>query len=322
MMTINNDILNALKDSNNVAICCHIKPDADCLGSASALKSALIQMGKTADIFCDSVVSDNFSFISHIKDINPVVGVYDLVVAVDCADASRVGRYISLFKENENSLSIDHHMFGAEQYTKYALVEDLSSTALILYYLFKQLEVEFTEEIATALYAGMSSDTGGFLHSNTTAELHTVVGEVMQYIPDVTDINYYLFKKRSKGQIELLKTMLNNLKFICDDKVAISYLTSKDFERTNTLDSETYGLVDVCANIENIEIGILISEKSKNLYSCSLRGRNRNVSVIAAHFGGGGHKFASGCNIFGGYKTIIEKIEKVIQDNYDRICEC
>ena len=38
-----------------------------------------------------------------VKEINPIVGTYDLVVAVDCADASRVGRYISLFKENENS---------------------------------------------------------------------------------------------------------------------------------------------------------------------------------------------------------------------------
>jgi len=322
MMTINNDILNVLKESNNVAICCHIKPDADCLGSASALKSALIQMGKTADIFCDSVVSDNFSFLPHIKDVNPVMGVYDLVVAVDCADASRVGRYISLFKENENSISIDHHMFGAEKYSKYSLVEDLSSTALILYYLFKQMEIEITEDIAVALYAGMASDTGGFLHSNTTAELHTVVGEVMQVILDVTEINYYLFKKRTKGQMELLKTMLNNLKFICDNKVAISYLTSRDFERTGTLDSETYGLVDFCTNIEGVEIGILISEKSKNLYSCSLRGRNRNVSIIASHFGGGGHKFASGCNIFGGYKSIIDKLEKVIKDNYDRICEC
>ena len=75
-------------------------------------------------------------------------------------------------------------------------------------------------------------------------------------------------------------------------------------------------------NIENIEIGILISEKSPNLYSVSLRGRDRNVSIIAEAFGGGGHKLASGCNIFGTHSTVIDKLEKVINDNYDRICKC
>ena len=62
--------------------------------------------------------------------------------------------------------------------------------------------------------------------------------------------------------------------------------------------------------------------KSPNLYSVSFRGKHRNVSIIAEAFGGGGHKLASGCNIFGTHNTIIEKIEKVIIDNYDRICEC
>ena len=321
-MIVNNEILEVVKNSNNVAICCHIRPDADCLGSASALKSALLKLNKSVDIFCDSEISENYLFLPHISDINPHVKDYDLIIAVDCADISRTGSYNTLFNHS-NTLSIDHHLFGCrDNFTKYLIKEDFSSTAEILFHILSQLNIEIDTDIATGLYAGMASDTGGFMHSNTTAELHSVVGQIMGKIPNVVDINYFLFKKRTIGQMELMKTALNNLKYICDGKVAVTYLTDKDFKRTNTINSETFGLVDMCVNIENIEIGILISEKSPNLYSVSLRGRDRNVSIIAEAFGGGGHKLASGCNIFGTHSTVIDKLEKVINDNYDRICKC
>ena len=322
-MTINNEIKEILFNSHNVAIFCHIRPDADCLGSASALKCALLKLGKNVDIFCDSEISENYLFIPYIDKINPELKTYDLLVAVDCADLPRTGKYSELFTKHNNTLSIDHHLFGVRNdFTTLTVKEDMSSTAEILYHIFRQMNVEIDTDIAIGLYAGMASDTGGFMHSNTTAELHTAVGEIMHLIPNIVDINYYLFKKRTVGQIQLMKTALNNLRFICDGKVAITYLTDRDFRKSNTINSETFGLVDICNNIENVEIGILISEKSPNLYSVSLRGRNRNVSLIAEKFGGGGHMLASGCNIFGTHNTVIDKLEKVIVENYDRICEC
>ena len=322
-MTFNNEIIDIINKSKVVAICSHVKPDADCLGSASALKSALLKLDKEVDIFCDGEINDNFMFIPHMKDVNPSLKPYDLVIAVDCADISRVGHYCELFENHDNTLSIDHHFFGnSDQFTKYLVKYDCSSTAEILFHFINRLEVEIDADIATGLYAGMVSDTGGFMHANTTAELHTVVGQIMHLIPNVNDINYYLCKRRTMGQMELMKIALNNMKFIYNEKVAITYLTLKDFHKTNTLNNETFGIVDTCVNIDTIEMGILISEKSPSLYSVSFRGKNRNVALIAEAFGGGGHKLAAGCNIFGTHATVIEKIEKVIKDNYDRICQC
>jgi len=322
-MTFSKDVINIIKQSNNVAICCHIKPDADCLGSASALKSTLLKMGKqNIDIFVDDIVSENYSFLPHIKEINPKMKKYDTIIAVDCGDATRLGKYVSLFEKHDSTISIDHHLITEERFSKYLENGGLSSAAETLYYLIKQLDIVLDSDICTGLYAGMASDTGGFMHANTTPQLHIIVGEVMKYIDNVVDVNYYLFKKRTIGQLGLLKAALNNLTFICDNKVAITYLTSKDFEKHNSSNNETFGIVDHCVNIDTVDIGILISEKSPNLYTCSFRGRNKNVGVIAEYFGGGGHALASGCNIFGGYKAVISKIEKAIIDNYDRICKC
>ena len=141
-MIVNNEILEVVKNSNNVAICCHIRPDADCLGSASALKSALLKLNKSVDIFCDSEISENYLFLPHISDINPHVKDYDLIIAVDCADISRTGSYNTLFNHS-NTLSIDHHLFGCrDNFTKYLIKEDFSSTAEILFHILSQLNIE------------------------------------------------------------------------------------------------------------------------------------------------------------------------------------
>lgn len=322
-MNFSNEVVNLIKNAKNVAIVTHVRPDADCLGSASALKGALLSLGKTADIYCDSEISQNFLVIPFIDKVNlPDNTNYDTVIAVDCGDENRVGSYLSLFKLCHNTLCIDHHIGATPdegKFTNLLVKEPTASTAEILYYLFLQMGIKLNEQICIGLYSGILTDTGGFLHSNTTPDTHIVAGEILKHITNMTDINYNLLKKRTVGQINILKIALKNLRYICNGKVAITYLTERDFKENGLLNSENYGIVDTCVNIDTVDIGILISEKSKNLYAVSLRGKDKDVSIIARIFGGGGHKPASGCNIFGSYNAVISKLEKAINDNYDRL---
>lgn len=324
-MNFSNEVVNLINNAKNVAIVTHVRPDADCLGSASALKGALISLGKTADIYCDSDISKNFLVIPFINKVNvPDNTNYDTIIAVDCGDANRVGCYISLFETHHNTLCIDHHMGESiedSKFTNLLVKEPTASTAEILFYLFNQMGIRLNEQIAIGLYSGILTDTGGFLHSNTTADTHIVAGEILKHLSNttMTDVNYNLLKKRTVGQINILKVALKNLRYICNGKVAITYLTERDFKENGLINSENYGIVDTCVNIDTVDIGILISEKSKNLYAVSLRGKDKDVSLIARIFGGGGHKLASGCNIFGSYNAVISKLEKAINDNYDRL---
>lgn len=322
-MIFEKNVLNLIHNSSVVAIVTHVRPDADCLGSASALKGALLQLGKKADIFCDGEISENYLVLPYIDKINqPEFSDYDTIIAVDCGDINRTGKYADLFKTHENTLLIDHHMpedWRKDIFTKYTVKENVSSTAEILFHLFKELGVEFNPNNCIGLYAGILTDTGGFLHSNTSPETHVVVGEILKHVPNMIQLNYVLIQKRTVGQLNVFKTALNNLRYICGGKVAITYLTERDFKQNHILNSENYGIVDMCVNIDTVDIGILISEKSPNLYACSLRGKDKDVSLIAKHFGGGGHRLASGCNIFGSYRAVIGKLEKVINDNYDRL---
>ena len=118
------------------------------------------------------------------------------------------------------------------------------------------------------------------------------------------------------GQIALQRIALKNLKFFADNKIALIYLKESDFKECD-IDSthSSFGLVDICINIEKVEIGILISEIKQNLYACSIRGKgNVVVSEIAKKFGGGGHTNAAGCNVFGTTQSAINKLVRACKN--------
>lgn len=319
-MRFDNKIISNLKNAKKVAIFTHKRPDADCLGSASALKQVLAKLGAKCDIFCDGIINDNYLFMKHIDEVNnSTLNSYDLGVAVDCSDLNRLGKYSSLFSTIDETMKIDHHK-TAEDFAKLNHVEIVGSTCEILYDLIKELGVEFDLDIAASLYAGVASDTGCFMHDSTTANTHFVAGELLKYGFDLDKVNYLLFKRKTIGQVNLLSRALSHMRFLCGNKVAITYLTRKDFQEFGCANTETFGIVNTCVDIDIVDIGVLVSEDKPGLYACSFRGKGKvDVSKICEEFGGGGHVRAAGCNIFGTYKTVISKIEKVIDEYYARI---
>lgn len=309
-MKTNNDIVNALKNSKRVAIFIHTNPDGDCLGSASALKQALVSLNKEVDIFSDSPIPDNYMFIKYMDEVRHDENVegFDLHVSVDCPDAKRSGKYSIYFNKIDNTVSIDHHK-SRECFAKLShVVEDCSSAALLIYYYVKEL-TDLNVDIATALYAGISSDTGCFMHSNTSSEEHRVAAELIDYGFNLDMVNQYLFKYTTLAKFDLTKRAYTGAEFFANGKVGLFKLVAKDIIETGADLSDTTGLVNLITNVNGCEVGIMLYEKENGLFRCSLRSSGRvDVSVIAEQFGGGGHMYAAGCNIFGCLKTAKAKI--------------
>ena len=308
-MEINKTIIETLKNSERVAIFVHINPDGDCLGSASALKQALVSLNKTVDIYSDSIIPENYFFIKHIDEVkyDDSVSGYDLLVAVDSSDAKRLGKFGKYFGSHENTVCLDHHKTN-ENYAKINHVELVSSAALVIYYYVKELTT-LTPEMAEALYAGISSDTGCFMHSNTTSEEHEVCAKLIEYGFDLTRANDMLFKFTPLSKFELTKRAYMNAEFFADGKIGMFKFTKKDLADTGADINDTTGLVNQITNVNGCEIGIMMYEQENGLFRCSFRSSGRvDVSIIATQFGGGGHLFASGCNVFGCLNTAKKKI--------------
>lgn len=316
-MKINSDIIDTIKKSKCIALFCHTKPDGDALGSSYAMKYVLEKIGKECDIYCESKIPEHYCYISNykcIKQTNDKNKKYDLAIALDCSDKKRMGECAKLFDKIPFSIKIDHHKTN-EQFANLNQVEIVSSTCEVLYYVINQLGVELDDNIATCLYIGLASDTGCFMHDNTTSNTHEIASKLLEYNIDINKIHYYEFKRRTRAQLELLHICLGNLSFVLDDKVAFMHLKLTDFEKTGAEQSDTLGFVNYISNVDTTKVAVMLSEEKPNLFAVSFRTNGTvDVSKIAEIFGGGGHKMAAGAKIFGGITTVKKKITDVCKD--------
>jgi len=309
-------ILSHIKSNSTVAIIAHVRPDGDTFGSAFCIRELCRAQGATGYILCDGMeMPDHYSFINNYKSINtaPKDVKYDLCIAVDCADPPRMGIYKSLI-ETLPTINIDHHKTNPKYGTVDYIVPEASSTCEIVFDLLKDAGVEITKTMAEYLYIGLSTDTGNFCHSNTTAKVHRIVAELIDRGVYPTPINTALYKSNTLNNTKLRARAINNLVLFEDGKIAFTGVQIHDLKECGCKLNDTEGLIDIPNNLKGVEAAICIAEQKQNVYKVSFRSRdNIDVSLAAGVFGGGGHARAAGCMTMGKFETVMENVVKAVK---------
>ena len=302
------ELSSKLKQEKSVALFCHIRPDGDTLGSALALSSALKNLGIRAQVFCDDVVPSRFFFLDAVKTIKRELdGEYSALVAIDCADSTRLGNFYDAFVKHKNTYSIDHHVSNT-RYAKVNYVFDNSSNCENVLSLIEELGVDIDKETATLLVMGIMTDTGNFKHKNVSVNTMHSAGKMVEKGADVNSVHYHMFTKQSKERAKLFGQTMSKLRYFLDDRFAVATVRLNDLKDANALPEETEGFIDFVMGIETVEVGACIMELEKNKFKISFRSKGADVNAVAGTFGGGGHILASGCQISGEYEEVIDKI--------------
>lgn len=284
--------------ATNIAIFTHQKTDADALGSSIAMKLFLEKLGKNVNIFVQKPIHKNYNFLGVSKHINQNNGKkFDLAISLDCPEISRFGIYQKKFLTIKNSIAFDHHKYFKNFADLNYCDETCSSTCLVLYRFFVSQKVEIDKEIAMRLYSGIATDTGRFLYSNLNKEVFDAVGNLYTTNFDFLKVNFNLFQRQSKNEVELFKRGINNIKFFENDQIAMVKLEKQDFLETGTKAMDTFRIIDFMLNVETTKIVCLLTYDAENEYIVSIRTRDKSAMNIAKEFGGGGHERASGCKI-------------------------
>lgn len=307
--------IDAIKKANDILIVCHIRPDGDCLGSGFALTRIAEKMGKRVDFVCDSPFPPAYSFIKDRDKFNDIkCERYDLAIAVDCADSARMGAFGELFRKCSETINIDHHKtndgFGKSNF----VVPDLSSTCELLYSLIKDYGVIGADE-ATDLYLGLSTDTGNFMHSNTTPDTLRTASELLALGADLGAIVNGFYRNNTKNKLALVARAVGSMRYFDDDKVVVMTVTQRDLKETGCVLSDTEGLIDYGMSVGSVKVAVCMTEQRERSYKVSLRSKGADVSLVAGAFGGGGHKQASGCVANGYYEDVVEKIVRLSSGN-------
>ena len=292
-------IARLIEENNDFTLIMHVSPDGDSIGSACALRLALMAMGKRVQAVCDGDVPRIYRFLEGAEDIiKPnAARVTSAAIAVDCADEGRMGAADEIFAQAKHTANIEHAAAAAEVVKK----------------LIEQLDADFGANIATCLFCGLVTDTGNFAYSNTTPDTLFAAGELLQRGADNALINRAVYRSAPVSKRRMLGLGLIKAEYLHGGKVAVCKLTRADFERFNARDEDCEGIIDNLRDVENVEIAMLMREKEPNVYKVSMRAKEyANVCAVAERYGGGGHRLAAGCTVRGELDALAAELTEAL----------
>ncbi|GAC1313989.1 MAG: bifunctional oligoribonuclease/PAP phosphatase NrnA [Vulcanimicrobiaceae bacterium] len=280
----------------------HVKPDGDTLGAGLALGLALRAMGKRVAYFQQDPVPRNLRFLPDAdrvaRELPPDLPADALWVFCDMSDTSRAGEYLPEI-ERANVLDIDHHLgnthFGAFNY----VLSDECSTGTCVLRLLEAMDAPITPEIATNLLTTIMTDTGGFMHSNTTAEVLRISAKLTDLGADKVEITEKIFANKRFAAIRIVGAALADARLEMDGKYCWSLVDQAMLERTGADGEDTEEIIQHLRSVEGVDVAALFKAYDGDV-RVSLRGNGRvNVQEVAGRLGGGGHHRASGLTFVG-----------------------
>lgn len=278
---------------NSFLILTHASPDGDTLGSAFALKRALMKIGKQSQVVCNDEIPQKYSFLWD-GITNESID-FEAVIAVDIADRKLLGSKYGDMYGDKVVLAIDHHL-SHRDYAENTYLCDKASNAENIYSLINEMEIPIDENISTCIYCGMATDTGCFLFTNTTAETHKTAAVLMDNGADFALVNRKMFETKTVSYLKLEQMALSTVELHFGGKCAIMQITQEMFRESHSNDGECDGIASLPRKIEGVLIGITVKEKENGHYKVSVRTvEPYDAAKICAHFGGGGHNRAAGC---------------------------
>lgn len=299
-----------LSKPRKVLITTHHKPDADALGSSLGLAGYLKKKGHTVQVITPS---DYPVFLSWMPGNEQVLAydksraalVNEKVQAAEvifCLDFSALGRIYDMAdmvrQSTAKKVMVDHHL-EPESFAEFVQWDPSSaSTAQLIYKLILELgdRSVIDENIASCLYAGLMTDTGGFRHNNTRHEEFLIASELVAMGANPSRISKLVYETNTLTRLRLMGYVLSEKLVVLEEyKVAYITITEEELKRFGSQTGDTEGLVNYGLSVQGVAMAVLIYKRKEDVKLSFRSLGNFSVSDFARlHFEGGGHKNASG----------------------------
>ena len=316
-----NLVINAARKSKSVIISGHQNPDGDAVGSCFALALAFANLDIKPIVMLEPY-SARYDFITGSQylsqNLYPDNFIPDTEVAIslDCANKERLGPGLEPFEKASIKVVIDHHVSNSLYGTVNIIDEKASSTCELLLNLLDGSGVEITPDIASALFAGIITDTGGFRHNSTTPRTFLAAARLLETGIDISQIQRQAVYEHSPVEASVFALAVGGMRIVPELKLAVAGLTHDQMWERGATGTDLDGIAEYMLNTRGIEVSALLSERKPGLINISLRSTELNVNKIAGSFSGGGHVNAAGCRISGDIPMAIETIIQAVRTAY------
>jgi bifunctional oligoribonuclease and PAP phosphatase NrnA len=299
-------VLSLLRDNQRFVLCTHQRPDGDALGSQVALGLFLESLGKEVLMINSDPTPYNLVWMPSVDRVQVFDGSVDQIKQIQQAEVialmdlnalDRLGRLAAPVRASgATKVLIDHHTGPETWFDATYSRESASSTGELVYELIVAIDADRIDaHIATALYTAIVTDTGSFRFSTVTPEVHRIAADILER-GDIkpAPIHTAVYDARSMESLRLLGRSLESITLCFEGKVGYMVLSQRMVRETNAGLDEAEGFVNYVLSIEGVEVAVLFSEVESGV-KMSYRSKGEYpVNEWARHFGGGGHRNASG----------------------------
>ncbi len=309
-----------LDGADQVCLACHVRPDADALGSMLAVATALSRRpGSPAQViasFGDEpfVVPDILRFLPGVPLLSgpsryparPAV-----MVTFDAASVDRLGLLAGPAAAAAELIVLDHHASNTRFGTINLVDPAAAATAVLGAVLVDRLGLPLTEDVALGLYAGLVTDTGSFKFSSTTPAVHELAARLIATGIDPGAVSRHLYDTAPFGYLGLLAAALGRAVLEPDSARGLGLVwttvTRDDRERAGNLPLDAAeSVIDEIRRTAEAEVAVVLKEDDDGVWQASVRSKQVvDVAKACTALGGGGHARAAGFSASGRPGAVI-----------------
>ncbi|WP_174187874.1 DHH family phosphoesterase [Nocardia barduliensis] len=310
----------ALDAARSVTVVCHVQPDADTVGSGLALALVLHRRGIPVQVSFAEPAELPASMrslpgVRHLVAPAAVRAEVDLLVAVDCGSAGRLGALADRLPGAATTMVIDHHRSNTRFGAINVIDPGAESTTSLVARLLDAWGVPIDADVAYCLYAGLVTDTGSFRWVRPGT--HELAERLLATGIDGAEIARTLMDTHPFGWLPMLSRVLGTAQLVPDVRGGVGLVYA--FVRRDDIDDvrseEVESVIDIVRTTAEAGVAAVFKQSRvvPDRWTVSLRSRDSgscagdgvDVAEVATALGGGGHRFAAGYTAHGTPEDLV-----------------
>lgn len=296
----------------------HKEPDGDCISSCLGIAEILKHYNKQYQLLSagpfkrTEIQKFEKQFTNEMEFLSEEERKQTGLIICDCSEMHRLGEIEGDLK-NLDTFVIDHHKTAEIPNNAESIIYSNSPAAsLLVQLLYENCVGKLTEKIAKILYFGLMTDTGFFRFlTNKDTETFLASARLVEAGANPRETYDEITSGKSYQSRKLLGVMLNHAETYLDGKLIVTYETLEDTKKYGQEGRDSDALYSALLAVKNVEAVVFVRQETDSNCTAGFRSKDRvDVSSVAAKFGGGGHKNASGLSTQGKIETLIPAIVK------------
>jgi phosphoesterase RecJ-like protein len=309
-----------IADVRRPLLLAHRRPDGDALGALVAMDRVLREAGSDPLPTLFEPPPPRYAVLSELvrwrrwdTERAVLASACDAVVIFDTCAWAQLDPVADWLPGAPRTLVVDHHPTHDPVATRDGDLRMLDPSAaavcLILAEWMQANGLPIGPAVATALFAGLGTDTGWFRYANTDARALGVAAELAEAGARPNDLFRALYQQDPVEKLRLIARLLDSLELHAAGQIALLKLRQADFRAAGADEGMTEDIINEATRLASTDLTILLTEQPDGEVRVNLRSKAQvDVAALAKQFGGGGHVRAAGARVAGRWDEVVARV--------------